>query len=121
VPAAVYAATYTPWFLDGHDDHRAVNLALARCRFPAGVEVWAFETWTPLPANRVVDISSVLDRKEQAIAAHRTAHQAFDPGAVVGLNRYRSLHGLLGRGHAEAFLAAPAPEYVALVERYSDG
>lgn len=89
-----------PWELDGHRDHRALHAAI-----PAGVEVWGYETWTPLTPNRVVDVSAVFARKEQALACYETAHLAFDVGAMLALNRYRSVHGLSGRGHAEAYLA----------------
>jgi LmbE family N-acetylglucosaminyl deacetylase len=88
-----------PWELDGHADHRAVFAAV-----PPGVEVWGYETWTPLTPNRIVDVSSTFARKEQALACYETAHLAFDVGAMLALNRYRSVHGLMGRGHAEAYL-----------------
>jgi LmbE family N-acetylglucosaminyl deacetylase len=110
-------ALFLPWFLDGHHDHLAVHNAVAEAQIDAATEIWGFETWTPLPANRIVDVSSTIARKEAAIAAHVTAHLAFDVGAVVGLNRYRSVHGLMGRGHAEAFVVAPAPQYVAMARR----
>lgn len=103
-----------PWFLDGHPDHEALSLALASAVLPSGLEIWGYETWTPLPANRVVDVSPVWDRKEAAVAAHETAKLAFDLEAALGLNRWRSIHGLMGRGHAEAFLAAPSGSYLAL-------
>jgi len=106
-----------PWFLDGHPDHEALSAALAEVDPPPALEVWGFETWAPLPANRIVDVTDVLEVKRAAIAAHRTAAQAFDLEAALGLNRWRSIHGLMGRGYAEAFLAAPAPEYVALRAR----
>ncbi|MCU1373303.1 MAG: hypothetical protein JWO68_589 [Actinomycetia bacterium] len=88
-----------PWELDGHPDHRAVFAAV-----PAGVECWGYETWTPLTPNRIVDVSTVFARKEEALASYETAHLAFDVGAMLALNRYRSVHGLMGRGHAEAYL-----------------
>jgi N-acetylglucosamine malate deacetylase 1 len=103
-----------PWFLDGHPDHEALSAALAVAGLPAGLEVWGYETWAPLPANRIVDITGVLEQKEAAIAAHATANQAFELGAAMGLNRWRSIHGLMGRGYAEAFLAAPVKDYLAL-------
>jgi LmbE family N-acetylglucosaminyl deacetylase len=92
----------SPWELDGHPDHRAVHAAV-----PGGVAVWGYETWTPLPPSWVVDVTSVYERKEAALACYETAHLAFDVGAMLALNRYRSVHGLLGRGYAEAFLVAP--------------
>lgn len=103
-----------PWFGDGHPDHRAVTTALARTRPPARVRVWAYETWLPLPANRLVDVSAVIGRKQAALAEHRTAHAAFDLSAMLGLNRFRSVHGLAGHGYAEAFLAGPADRYLKL-------
>jgi LmbE family N-acetylglucosaminyl deacetylase len=106
-----------PWFLDGHPDHQALSAALAHATLPAGLEVWGYETWTPLPANRIVDISAAFDRKQAALAAHVTAHLAFDVSAAAALARWRSIHGLMGRGYAEAFLAAPAADYLALAAR----
>lgn len=108
-------AVFVPWFGDGHDDHRAPSDAVVAASLGAGVEVWGYETWTPLPANRIVDITAVVERKRAAIGAHRTAHLAFDVGALIGLNRYRSVHGLMGRGYAEAFLAAAPDAYARLV------
>jgi LmbE family N-acetylglucosaminyl deacetylase len=114
VPDLAPQAVFLPWFGDGHPDHRAVSAALARTGLPDRVDVWAYETWAPLPANRVVDITPVVDLKRRALAAHVTAGAAFDLDAMIGLNRYRSVHGLAGRGWAEAFLVAPAPRYLAL-------
>ena len=88
-----------PWELDGHPDHQAVHAAL-----PSGIPVWGYETWTPLPPTWVVDVSAVFERKERALACYETAHLAFDVGAMLALSRYRSVHGLMGRGHAEAYL-----------------
>lgn len=90
-----------PWELDGHADHRAVAAAV-----PTDIEVWGYETWTPLTANRIVDVTPVFDRVQQALAVHETAHLAFDVGAMLSLHRYRSVHGLNGRGYAEAYLAS---------------
>lgn len=89
-----------PWELDGHADHRAVHRAV-----PDGVLRWGYETWTPLPPTWIVDVTSVYERKARALACHETAHLAFDVGAMLGLSRYRSVHGLVGRGYAEAFFA----------------
>jgi len=106
-----------PWFLDGHPDHEALSAALADAVVPRHLEVWGYETWTPLPANRVVDITTAWDEKKAAIAAHVTARQAFDLEAALGLNRWRSIHGLMGRGYAEGFLAAPVADFLAMRSR----
>lgn len=104
-----------PWFLDASDDHRAVNLALVAALPPEDCEIWGAAVWTPVLGTRLVDISTVVDRKRAALAAHVTAAGAFDLSAMLGLNRYLSLHGLRGHGFAESFMAAPAHTYCALV------
>ncbi len=94
-----------PWPLDGHADHRAVYCALAEgCDWFSG-EYWGYEWWTPAPVNRLVDVTAVIDRKVRAAATHKTASGALDVEAMIGLSRYRSLHGLMGEGFAEGFMA----------------
>jgi LmbE family N-acetylglucosaminyl deacetylase len=110
-------AVFLPWFLDGHRDHQAIGHALERAGVADDVELWGYETWTPLPPNRLVDITRVYDRKEQALAAYTTAHLAFDVSAMLGINRYRSAHASLGKGYVEAFLAAPARDWFALAAK----
>ncbi|MCW2681867.1 MAG: hypothetical protein JWM62_3268 [Frankiales bacterium] len=109
-----------PWFLDGHPDHQAVSRALEHARIPEKTEIWGYETWTALPANRLVDVSRVMDLKEASMRSHLTALQTFDVTAAQGLNRWRSIHGLHGKGYGEAFLALPVQEYLALSRRVRD-
>ena len=92
--------------------------ALAACTLDPDLQVWGYETWAAVPHNRLVDITEAVDRKRAAIAAHETGALAFDLSSGLGLSRWRAMHGLLGRGYGEAFLAMAAPEYVALVERF---
>lgn len=107
-------AVFLPWFGDGHGDHRAVTAALAAAAPASGLMVWGYEVWSPLPANRLVDITAAIDRKRQALSVHVTAARAFDLDAMLGLNRYRSVHGLAGQGYAEAFLVAEVSRYLVL-------
>jgi len=97
-----------PWFGDANSDHQAVNVAFAK----TGVDtpVWGYEVWSPLPANRVVDISEAVEDKRRAVAAH-TADVFIDADALLGLNRYRAAVARLNGTHAEAFFEAPASEY----------
>ena len=106
-----------PWFLDGHRDHQAVSRAVAGAALLESLEVWGFEWWTPLPATRLVDITSTWPRKQAAAAAHETAALAFDVSASLALSRWRALSGLHGQGYGEAFTALPHREYRALSEQ----
>lgn len=115
-------AVFAPWFLDGHPDHRAVAEAVARAvgdgSGPSDLEVWGYETWTALPPNRVIDVTEVVTAKTKALQAHATASLAFDVTASLGLNRWRAMQSYMGRGHAEAFLAATPARWAELVDRF---
>ncbi len=118
-------AVFAPWLLDGTPDHRAVAKALGGALASGGAdarpEVWGYEVWTPLVPNRIVEITSVIGRKREAIAAHRTASLALDLRAGEGLGRWRTLQTLGGRGWAEAFLGTSADQYLALAAELHDG
>jgi N-acetylglucosamine malate deacetylase 1 len=118
-------AVFAPWLLDGTPDHQAVARAVGGVLADGGTdtrpEVWGYEVWTPLVPNRIVEITSVIERKRNAIAAHRTASLALDLRAREGLGRWRTLQTLGGRGWAEAFLGTSADQYLELAAELHDG
>lgn len=113
---------FAPWVGDGHRDHRAVAFALADAlaRIDAELQIWGYETWAALPHNRLVPIEDAIDRKRASVAVHETASLAFDLSSGLGLSRWRAMHGLLGEGHGEAFLATDRPGYLELVRSLAD-
>ncbi len=100
-----------PWFGDDHRDHIAVNRALCRTAVDSDVRVLGCEIWSPLPANRLVDISDVVDDKLRAIAVH-TADALLDPDAILGLNRFRGGTARIRVKYAEGYMEAAASEYI---------
>lgn len=110
-------AVFVPWAWDGHRDHQALHRAVLDLPGRGELELWSYETWTPLPPNRHVDVTSTHDRKQQALDEHATAAEAFDLHALASLSRYRSAHTLMGRGHAEAFLVSTLDDMRHLVAR----
>jgi LmbE family N-acetylglucosaminyl deacetylase/glycosyltransferase involved in cell wall biosynthesis len=97
-----------------HPDHRALARALFervaasragdpdhdRFRF---LRIAYYELSNPLLPNVLVDIASVADKKDEALAAYATQQAVRDyAGAMRGLNAYRRLT-LSGRGPVEAF------------------
>jgi LmbE family N-acetylglucosaminyl deacetylase len=100
-----------PWFGDDHRDHVAVNRAFAKSGVARDVHVLGCEIWSPLPANRLVDISDVVDDKLRAIAAH-TADTLLDRDAILGLNRFRGGAARVGAKYAEGYIEARASEYI---------
>lgn len=106
-----------PWSRDGHADHDAVGRAAERCAAACGAlllqyPIWLWHWGTPddLPWQRVAALEgtpTLLARKAQALAAHRSQVQPLSPlsgdEAVLG-------KAVLARAHrlVETFVLADA-------------
>ncbi len=107
---------YLPFPTDHHPDHRATNriflAALDACR---GIEpplCCGYEVWAPIDPNCLVDITSVAEVKQGALAQFRSQMATIDYSrCIMGLHAYRSIVHLHGRGFAEAFVLLPAAAY----------
>ena len=95
---------FCPFPGDGHSDHMSCSWATARaarlCRWKGWI--LAYEVWTTLWPNVAVDITSVAERKAEAIRLY--ASQVLDrdyAAGALGLNRYRGLSHSVA--YAEAF------------------
>jgi len=106
-----------PWMLDEHPDHRALAVCLGSVPMPETAQVWAYEVWGSLPANRLVDVTEHWETKLAALEYHSVLDGSFDMSAHLALQRWRSIFGLFGDGHAEAFLALKPDDYRSLVEQ----
>jgi N-acetylglucosamine malate deacetylase 1 len=118
-PAVIYAPALT----DRHPDHWATNrilrVALERLesRQLDQTLIRGYEIWSPLPANRMADITSVAQIKQQAIAVFVSQTRYVDYSwTATGLNQYRSMVHMHGRGYAEGFLESTVPEFRELFE-----
>jgi LmbE family N-acetylglucosaminyl deacetylase len=104
---------YVPHFYDNHRDHFETNRVLLEVLRITGsqVRIRAFETWTPILPNCLVDVTHVFNAKLAAIRKHETQLAYIDyEEAVSGLNSYRAqMSGL--RGFAEAFLETDEKSY----------
>jgi LmbE family N-acetylglucosaminyl deacetylase len=122
------AVVYLPSSLDLHPDHWATNrilYAVTRAlHFPRNWQpvYRGYEVWTPLLANRLVDISDVITTKEAAMKQFESQLSAADfVHTILGLNAYRSLYHAHGHGYAEAFYESPPEIYCQLFERLALG
>jgi LmbE family N-acetylglucosaminyl deacetylase len=97
---------YAPWIGEHHLDHhvlaRAVRMALALCTHRAAA--WGYEVWTPLVAERIVDVTPVWEQKLAALREHASqlAHTDLVHKAL-GLAAHRSLYLESGARFGEAF------------------
>jgi len=109
---------YLPWLLDNHVDHRAVNqIFWYFCRrWKGAAAVYAYEVWTPLMPNRIVDITEHAEIKQRALSQYTSQLEDVDyVNTTMALNRYRSITNMKGKGYAEAFLCIDVKEYLDLL------
>ena len=102
---------FLPWLNDSHPDHLRIARASSQVLRRSSVEqLLYYETWTPVPATHVVDITAVLEKKKAAVLCHQTALQYGNYlDAMLGLNAYRALYlPARDRRWAEAFAVTAA-------------
>lgn len=106
---------YLPSFLDRHNDHLATNDIIKKCALKNTL-ISAYEIWTPIVPNRIVDISTSIIQKQKAINAHISQIKALEyDKAILGLNQYRAkMYTKKNMEYAEAFLALKWDEYITL-------
>jgi N-acetylglucosamine malate deacetylase 1 len=112
-----YDIVFCPWPYDSHSDHEATytlfRSAMLLCVYPVK-HVWLYEVWSPLHANRIVNIDSKIEQKCNALQAYISQVGNNDlPSKVRALAHYRSIH-LPEASHAEAFMALDGPDLALL-------
>ncbi|MBM4146699.1 MAG: hypothetical protein FJ240_10595 [Nitrospira sp.] len=111
---------YIPSFLENNIDHFEANRILLNLskRFAFDMTIAAYEVWTPLVPNFIVDITSVMPVKEKALMQYKTQLRQVDyAGTTLALNRYRSALNMKGIGYAEAFFITSLKEYINLMKK----
>lgn len=108
---------YLPFFLDNHPDHRAVTTLLAQAMAGSGLRFTccAYEVWSPLVPNILVDIGAQMPRKLEAIRCYQSQLKQVDYVRLFeGLNAYRAGQFAGRIQYAEAFYLADVRDYLAL-------
>ena len=106
---------YLPSFIESHRDHYAANVLLKN-NLVRDATIAAYEIWTPLIPNRLVNITSVIDDKRSALQAHASQLKELDYlDAALGLNRYRAAMFRRESQYAEAFIYCTSMQYFELM------
>lgn len=111
---------YLPFMFDNHNDHISTNkilldslLLLPSC---FSTLIYAYEVWSTILPNVLVDITEQIEIKKQAILSYKSQLSATNYlEAAISLNRYR---GILSKsnGYAEGFFRATPQMYRKLWE-----
>lgn len=89
-----YQIIFAPWPYDAQSDHAATFRILRQGlqTIHRQMEVWLYEVWGPLLANRLVKIDATIDAKRRAIQAHQSQTAQIDyADKIIALNVYRSM------------------------------
>lgn len=99
-------SVYIPFYLDNHPDHmETASICLEALRHHPVKNAFFYEIWTTLIPNLLVDITSALEKKLEAITVYRSQKNIASLAAQTkSLNRYRSIHSNDQCKYAEAFL-----------------
>ncbi len=107
---------YAPSVFEMHPDHRALGMATIEAvrRLGKAVHLALYEIGMPLCPNRLLDISTVAERKLTAMACFvsQNAKQSYDQD-IAALNRYRTYTLSANVTAAEAYILVTAEELVA--------
>ena len=118
-------ALFLPAFTDDHDEHRRVGEmlleAFGRSKTLKGVEIWAYQVYSIVPPNVIIDITDVVETKRKASAVYRSQMASRDwVSYILGKDAFMSRFLFTGgrTAYAEGFFVLPAQEYLNVLEHY---
>jgi len=118
-------AVFIPFLADDHIDHRECSKLFYEAfkgERSSKFEVWAYQVYSTVLPNVVVDITDVMDQKIELINIWESQKRSRDWAHYIkGLNAFncRFLKTNQAR-YAETFFVVPGHEYIALCKNYFD-
>lgn len=109
---------FVPFFMEEHPDHRAATEILldATAGDEPALTCFAYEVWTAILPNTLVEITAVAEVKRAAILVYQSQLKDNDfVRSAFGLGAYRSM-ALGGKGFMEAFWLGPLKEFRSLYQ-----
>lgn len=113
---------FVPILLDDHEDHRRANQLLwhawKRGLIGEAMEVWAYQVYSPVIPNVVVDIGDVVEEKAAAVRmwTSQMRRRQLDH-YILGLNAFNT-RLLPNARYVEAFFVVPFRDYCDLCSTY---
>jgi LmbE family N-acetylglucosaminyl deacetylase len=115
---------FLPFLLDDHDDHRRVS-HLLHLAHRAGLlrrpfMVWAYQVYSMVFPNVLVDITGVAEEKAKAVNLWASQKASRDwAHYILGMNAFNSRFlKKTGQNYVESFFVLPSEEYFSLCQVY---
>lgn len=114
---------FLPFIADDHDDHRrSVHLFYDSFKNNGllDFEIWAYQVYSTVPVNVVVDITDVFGKKMGLIDIYQSRKRSRDwAHYVMGMNAMNSRFLKTNKArYAETFFVVPAIEYIEICSKY---
>lgn len=109
-----------PSFIDNHEEHKILNRILADgLDSSSEIDIMLFEVWTTGSPNVIVNISTEMNKKIEAIKCYKSQLDYIDyESAIKGLNKYRSIYHFQGKEFCEAFMLLNQSQYINFFRRF---
>ncbi len=112
---------FIPYVYDQHNDHKAISVHLNKYLKENNLKdlkIVFYEVWSTMNMpNAFVDISSVIDKKREAINCHKSQVEEKDyTSKILGLNEYRGM--LNNLGYAEAFTVLDKKDFIKIMKEF---
>jgi len=115
---------FLPFLLDDHDDHRRVNhlllLAYQAHLLKRPFMIWAFQVYSTVFPNVLVDITGVAEEKAKAVNLWSSQKASRDwAHYILGMNAFNSrLLKKPGQNYVETFFVLPCEDYFSFCNLY---
>lgn len=112
---------FIPYVYDQHNDHKAISVHLNKYLKENNLKdlkIVFYEVWSTMNMpNAFVDISSVIDKKREAINCHKSQVEEKDyTSKILGLNEYRGM--LNNLGYAETFTVLDEKDFLKIMKEF---
>jgi LmbE family N-acetylglucosaminyl deacetylase len=113
-----------PFIFDEHSDHVYANKLISKIFFKNSkkVDFWAYQIYSSMPANVIIDITSIINKKFDLMSVYKSQLNDFDfINWNKGLNAWNSRYLKSKKGkYAEQYFVAPFDQYIEICNVFFD-
>jgi LmbE family N-acetylglucosaminyl deacetylase len=113
-----------PFIFDEHDDHVHTNKLISQVFFKNSkkVDFWAYQIYSSMPANVIIDMTSIIEQKFDLMSMYKSQLNDFDfINWNKGLNAWNSRYLKSKKSkYAEQYFVVPFDQYIEICDIFFD-